>query len=51
MLSKVHLEHIQDCSQLASYSNKISSPIAIDEDIFCVSENGDILKINSKGEF
>jgi hypothetical protein len=49
MLSKSPPEHLEDCSILATYTNKLSSPLVVDNEIFCVSENGDIIKINQKG--
>ena len=50
MFSKSHLEHLEDCSVIATYTNKLSPPLVVDNEIFCVSENGDIIKINQKGE-
>ena len=49
MHSKAHIERLEDCKVIAKYTNKLSSPIVVDNEIFCVSENGDIVKINSKG--
>ena len=50
MLSRTQLERLEKYQVLAKYSNKLSSPLVVGFDIYCVSENGDILKVNSKGE-
>ena len=50
MMSKPKIERLEECKPLAKYTNKLSSPIVVDTEIFCVSENGDILKINKNGE-
>ena len=41
---------MEECKVVAKYSNKLASPIVVDNEIYCVSENGDILKIGKKGE-
>jgi hypothetical protein len=50
MLGKVHIERLEECKSIAKYTNKLTSPLVVDSEIFCVSENGDILKVNEKGE-
>ncbi len=49
MYSKVHVERLEECKAVIKYTNKLTSPIVVDNNIYCVSENGDILKLNSKG--
>ena len=49
MHSKAHIERLEDCKVIAKYSNKLASPIVVDNVIYGVSENGDIIKINGKG--
>ena len=49
MYSKVHVERLEECRAVIKYTNKLASPIILDNIIYCVSENGDILKLNGKG--
>ena len=49
MQSKTHIEKLEECKVIAKYSNKLASPIVVENEIFCVSENGDIVKINKNG--
>lgn len=49
MLGKVRSEKLEECQVIAKYSSKLGSPIVVDNEIYCVSENGDILKINKNG--
>jgi hypothetical protein len=46
----VHKEHLDECKTIATYTNKLTCPIVIEEEVYCVAENGDILRINKKGE-
>lgn len=50
MLSNIHVEHLEDCRTVATYSNRLACPLVIEEEIYCVAENGDILRLNKKGE-
>lgn len=50
MLTKSPPEKLEDCSVLATYTNKLVSPLVIDNEVFCASENGDIIKINKEGQ-
>lgn len=49
MFSKIHSEKLEECQVIAKYSSKLGSPIVVDNDIYCISENGDILKLNKNG--
>jgi hypothetical protein len=46
----VHKEHLEECKTIATYTNKLTCPIVIEDEVYCVAENGDILRINKKGE-
>lgn len=49
-MSIVHKEHLEECKIIAEYTNKLTCPIVIEDEVYCVSENGDILRISKKGE-
>ena len=45
-----HKQLLEECKVIATYTNKLSSPVVIEEEVYCVAENGDILRLNKKGE-
>jgi hypothetical protein len=42
-----NVDHMEDCSLITTYHNKLYNPTVIDDETYCVSENGDIIKISS----
>ena len=50
MASNYHIEQVEECRSILAYPSKLSSPTVIEDEVYCVAENGDILKVNSKGE-
>jgi hypothetical protein len=48
-MSSIHIERLEQCKAIATYTNKLASPLVIDDEVYCVAENGDILKLKKEG--
>ena len=49
-MSKIRIEKLEECKTIAQYSNKVGSPLVVDNEIYCLSENGDIFKVAKNGQ-